>query len=257
MTDGEHFQRSGQQHPAMYFRLNVEVVGDLKIVHDRLENLVHFSWRGQQTSALQTIQDVDFGRMLPLARRFDGRTILRGRHRLIVDRGRFDRHFGEFFLTSYVLQVVAPQTGLGLEANVAAQKILQVGFLAVNVRRKPQAGLNVQAPAVEVQVKAVDARHRRVHAVEPDNREILVFRPDTALESALSGFRQRSDVKNHAARFTQEFPAYVVELIMLAIESLGVDVNHLQKAFRNIRGREQSAHVRDGLERVNLAFALA
>ncbi len=136
VADGEGFERAGQQNAAVNFRLDVEVVGDFQVVDDRLENLVHFSRGREQAGALQAVENVDFGLVLPFAFGFDGRTILLLVRSLVLDRvGRFDRQFAELLLVADVLQVIAPEAGLRLEADVVAEKILQIGFLAEDVRR--------------------------------------------------------------------------------------------------------------------------
>ena len=49
---------------------------------------------------------------------------------------------------------------------------------------QPEAGLNVQAPAIEVEIEAVEAGKRRVNAVEADDGVVLIFHPEAALEAA-------------------------------------------------------------------------
>ena len=90
-----------------------------------------------------------------------------------------------------------------------------------------------------MQVEAVDSRDGRVHAVETHDRVALIFRPDAALEAAFAGLRKRREIENEAADFAEEFAADVVDLVVLAVEAVGIDVNHLQEAFGNIRGRER------------------
>ena len=124
------------KNAAVNFRLDVNVVGDFNVVDDGLQNLVHFPWRREQSHTLQAVQHVDFRLVLPFAFRFDRRTILLWCRGLILNRGgRFDRQLAELFFVADVLQVIAPEPGLRLEANVIAEEILQVRFLAEDVRR--------------------------------------------------------------------------------------------------------------------------
>src|SRR5713226_9903764 len=78
-----------------------------------------------------------------------------------------------------------------------------------------------------------------VRSVEAHNVKVLILHPNAAEEAALAGFRIRSDVEHQAAHFAQELAAYVVKLIMLLVEAVGVDENHLQKAVRQVLHRER------------------
>ena len=69
-----------------------------------------------------------------------------------------------------------------------------------------------------------------------------------------AGFRERSDVENQAADFAQKFAADIVELVVLAVEAVGVNVNHLEEAFGNIGGGEGPAQMRHGIELGELPF---
>jgi len=105
-----------------------------------------------------------------------------------------------------------------------------------------------------VQVEAVDAGDRRVYAVEANDREILIFRPDAALEAAAAGLGKRRHVKHDAAHLTEEFAAHVVELVVLPVEPVGVDVDHLQEAFRHVGRGEHPAHVNERIHGIELAL---
>ncbi len=129
-----------------------------------------------------------------------------------------------------------------------AEKISQVGFLAEDESGKPKAGLQIQAPAIKVEVVAIDSAHGRVDAVETNNRVVLILRPHATLEPSAAGFRKRSDVEHDALDVAEEFGAHVVELIVLAIESVRVEVNHLQEALGNEIRLEQAAHVIERIE---------
>src|SRR5580698_4504397 len=108
---------------------------------------------------------------------------------------------------------------------MAAEKVLKVRFLAEHECRQPEARLNVQAPAVEVQIETVQPGNRRVDAIEAHDGESFVLHPDAPFEAALARFRQRRQVKYQAANFSQEFTAHVVELVMLAVEAAGIQID--------------------------------
>src|ERR1700691_671727 len=155
--------------------LDVEVIGEFNVVYVGREDFVDISRRGEQTDALQTIENVDFGCMLPLAFGFDGRAILL-RVALALNRVRsLDGQLGEFLFMAGILQIVAPQAGLRLEANVIAEKIAKIGYLAEDKRRQPKARLHVHAPAIEVKVIAVDAGDRSENAVEANCGVVLIL----------------------------------------------------------------------------------
>src|ERR1700693_4700806 len=97
-----------------------------------------------------------------------------------------------------------------------AQKILQVRFLAENIRGQPQTGLHIQTPAIKVQIESVDSCHRGVHAIKTNDRVILIFGPHAALETSLPGFRQRCDIKYYAANLAKKLTPNIIELIVLA-----------------------------------------
>src|SRR5215813_3644891 len=125
-------------------------------------------------------------------------------------------------------EVIAPDAGLRLEVQLFGHRIVQIVFLAIDERRQPQSRLHVRAPAVEVEIPA-RMSGATVSAIESHNVEVLIFDPDPSEEAALAGLGQRRDVKHQATHFAQKFAFYVVELIMLPVESIGIDENHLQK----------------------------
>src|ERR1700733_14779429 len=118
---------------------------------------------------------------------------------------------------------------------MVAHEIFEVRFLAENVSGQPEAGLNVQTPTVKVKIKSVDSSDRGIHTVKSHNCETLILGPNATLEPAFARLGQRGQVEDHAANFAQEFATNVVELVVLAIEAVRIDVNHLQKAIRNVR----------------------
>src|SRR6266850_6470498 len=86
-----------------------------------------------------------------------------------------------------------------------------------------------------------------VCAVEPHNIEILVFYPDAAEKTALAALLLRRDVKHQTAHFAEEFAAHVVELVVLFVESVGVEKNHLQEAVRH-ELQSEGKEIADGTE---------
>src|SRR5262249_25273355 len=145
-----------------------------------------------------------------------------------------------------VAEVVAPEARLRFEIELLAQRVVKVFFFAVNKSREPHTGLNVGAPAIEIEIPAGVAA-AAVRAVEANDVEILVFDPDAACEASLAGFWKRGDVEHKAAHFTKKFTVNVVELVVLLIEAVGVEENHLQEAVRQILHRE-GEEVSDGRE---------
>src|SRR6185437_645501 len=201
VADCKRLQRAGQEHATMDFRLDVEIVGYLNIIHDGFEDLINRCRRRQQSDALQAIQNVQFRLMLPFPFSLDWRAVLI-RGRLILNGiGRLDGELAEFFLAADVLEVIAPQARLRFEAHVIAEKILQVGFLAENERGQPKSGLKIRTPAVEMQIKAVESRDRCIDAVETDDCEVLIFGPYAALKAASAGLGEGREIKNEATHF--------------------------------------------------------
>src|ERR1043166_1308371 len=71
-----------------------------------------------------------------------------------------------------------------------------------------------------------------VSAVEANHIEVLVLNPNSAQEAAFAGLRQRRNVKNQAPHVAKKFAAYIVKLIVLGVESAGIDEDHLQETVR-------------------------
>ena len=72
---------------------------------------------------------------------------------------------------------------------------------------------------------SVDRRIAEAH-----DAEVLVLDPNAAEEPPFARIGQGGNVKDQAANFAEELAAHVIELIVLAIEAVGVDVDHLQEA---------------------------
>ena len=115
---------------------------------------------------------------------------------------------------------------------------MDIGFLAVNKGRKPEAGLDVCAPAIEVEVPT-GVSASSVAAVKTHDVVILIFHPNAPQEPAFAGLFQGRDVEHQAAHFPQEFAPYVVELVVLLVEAVGVKENHLQESTRHELRRER------------------
>src|SRR3984893_14844030 len=80
-------------------------------------------------------------------------------------------------------------------------------------------------------------------AVKAHDMVPLILHPNAAAETALPRLGRWSDVENQAAYFTQEFAADVIEIVICAIQTGLVDVDHLQEAARQElhRHREKAA----------------
>ena len=129
VADGERFQSRSQQHAAADFGLDVQVVGDLEVVHDGLENLVHFALGREQTEALEPVDDVIFRLAVPIALRHHGIDVVGGRGLVLDRRLRLDQDLAEFLLLRGVAEVVSPQAGLRLEGEPLGQGKVQVATL--------------------------------------------------------------------------------------------------------------------------------
>src|SRR5712664_501246 len=129
-------------------------------------------------------------------------------------------------------EVIAPEARLRLKVELFRQIVVHVLFFAVHEGRHPHTRLHIRTPAVKVEPPA-GMSVAAVCAVEPHNIEILVFHPDAAEKPALAALFLWGDVKYQAAHFAEEFAAHVVELVVLFVESVGVEENHLQEAVRH------------------------
>jgi hypothetical protein len=83
-----------------------------------------------------------------------------------------------------------------------------------------------------MKIKPVFLGDGRVHAIETDDGEVLIFCPDASGEASLARSRQWRNVEHHATDFAEEFAPDIFKLIILTIESLGIDEDHAQKNFR-------------------------
>ena len=153
------------------------------------------------------------------------------------------------------LHVIAPQAGLCLEHGDTLERrmfALRVGFLAVDVGRQPDTGLQVRPPAIEMQVVFVTGV-LSVDTVEPDDVEIPILYPDAPCEQSLACFFTRANIYNNAANFAEEFLPHVLEVVAALLE-VSINERHLCKAVRNVLCLEQSCQC---LERISEPSRLA
>src|SRR6202795_711966 len=110
---------------------------------------------------------------------------------------------------------------------------MQLAFFAVNKRGQPKIWLHISAPAIKVKIPTGVA-DAAVRAIEAHHVVVLILNPDASEEAALAGFFTRGYVEHQAAHFAEEFAAHVIEFIVLLIEAVGVDEDHLQKAVGKV-----------------------
>ncbi len=118
VADGERFERGGHQDAAAYFGIDVDVVGDLQVVDDGLQHLVHFALRRHQANALEAIDDVVLGLTVPGALRLNRRKVIGGLG-VVVDRS-LHENLAQLFFLRRAAQVIAPQAGLRFEVQLLA-----------------------------------------------------------------------------------------------------------------------------------------
>src|SRR6202041_2244588 len=95
------------------------------------------------------------------------------------------------------LQVVAPKTSLSFEGELVLGPGGKVAFFAVDVRRHPIPGNQVQTPAVHVEVIGV-ARRTIVRTVQANDGKILILNPDAPDEASASRVFFGRDVEHQA-----------------------------------------------------------
>src|SRR5271154_642649 len=76
--------------------VDISIVGDFDVVHDRGQNLVHFARRRNQARTLQALENVIFRLVLPLPLRLNRRGILVRRRLILNGARRFDSQFRKF-----------------------------------------------------------------------------------------------------------------------------------------------------------------
>src|SRR5689334_9369472 len=62
--------------------------------------------------------------------------------------------------------------------------------------------------------------------------EILILHPDAPDKSSLARLRQWIDVKNQATHLAQKLAPHVLNLVVLAVEAIRVQEDHLQETAR-------------------------
>src|SRR4029077_7067004 len=101
-------------------KFRVDIIRKLKVVHNSVEHLVYFAWRCQQADTLQPINHVHFSLATPLTSRIKGRAVLSLCIGLLLNGSQgFNGDGAEFCLTMLTGEIVAPEAGLSLEAQVA------------------------------------------------------------------------------------------------------------------------------------------
>src|SRR5262249_35042944 len=84
-----------------------------------------------------------------------------------------------------------------------------------------------------------------ISAVKAHDVVILVFHPDASEEAAFSGLLEGGYVENQATNLAEKLPPHVVELVVLLVEPIRVEEDHLQKSARDkLRGERKE--VSDG-----------
>ena len=88
-----------------------------------------------------------------------------------------------------------------------------------------------------------------IGAVKAYDRKCFIFDPDASRETPLAGFFRRRYIKNQCANFAQELAPHVIEIVIPRIQAIGIGINHLKKALRQILDSniEKSVHIGDGL----------
>src|SRR5581483_7150313 len=228
VADGEGLERRGQQNAAAYFRFDVEIVDYFEIVDYGLQDLVDFAGRREQSHLLQPVYRILFRLALPDAGCLDRRRVLSSFALILNTVGRVDVDLRELLVPPQVSYVVAPKAGLRLEMQCRRVPVLEIRFLAVDVRRQPDSGLQIQAPAIKMQVVA-ELRMGSVRAVEAYDIEVAILDPDTAKEASFADVLLRLDVNHQAADFAKKFSPNEGEVVVLALK-IGVDQDHLGKA---------------------------
>src|ERR1700731_3138002 len=130
-------------------------------------------------------------------------------------------------------EVITPQAGLRFEIELLGQRVMQLAFFAVNEGGQPEIWLDVGAPAIKVKIPTAVAA-AAVRAIEAHPVVILILHPDASEEAAFPGLFTRSYVEHQAAHFAEKFAAHIIKFVVLFIEAIGVDENHLQEAVRKV-----------------------
>ena len=84
-----------------------------------------------------------------------------------------------------------------------------------------------------------------VSAVKPHDVVVLILHPDAPEETAFAGPLRGSHVECQAAHFSKKLTPHVIELVMLLVEAVGVDEDHLQES-PGYEFRREGKEVADG-----------
>ena len=106
-----------------------------------------------------------------------------------------------------------------MQAGKQRANAFEIRLFDEDVRRQPQAGLQIQAPAIEMQVVAV-AGTRRIGTVEADDVVFAVFNPDPAQEAS-AGIALGLNVDHDATHFPEKLLPHKFEVVVLLLESPG------------------------------------
>src|SRR5437588_640568 len=228
VSDRERLQGRGQQNAAMEVALQVDVVGDQQIVHHRGHDLIHFAWGCQQPDFLQAFDGILFCLLLPHALCDHGRGIGSGIALVFYRLGRVDQNLGELLIFAQPLQIVTPQSSLSLEVESLGQAGLEVGFLRIDVGRKPCSWPHIQTPAVKME-EEIDFRLGEVSSVKTNNIVVLILHPDPAQKTNRLFSFAGLDVDDQATDFSEKFTANKSEFVILLLK-IAVEHDHLGKA---------------------------
>src|ERR1700758_473807 len=99
---------------------------------------------------------------------------------------------------------------------------MQVFFFAINKRGHPHSWLDIGAPAVEMEVPA-RMSVATVGAVEAHHMKILILNPNPPQKTPTVVFPVGRHIEHQATYLAQKFAPHIVELIVLFIETVGVD----------------------------------
>src|ERR1700752_1433487 len=146
---------------------------------------------------------------------------------LIIDgRQRLHENSAQLLLLTHLAEVVAPQARLRFEGELLGDGVVQVPLLAIDKCRKPIILACVDSPAVKMEIVVRLCRPRK-GTVACHDVIIVVLRPEAAHKSSFAGSFQGSYIKNQTTHLTQEFASYVIEFVVLAVESARIDIDHL------------------------------
>ncbi len=131
-----------------------------------------------------------------------------------------------------MFQVIGPQPCLAFHVESAGNGVLGIGLFGIDVSRKPQSGLHVDPPAIEVE-EGIQAGARFVSSIEANDVVVLVLDPDAAQEVRAFDVFFRDHVEDQRAYVSEELLAKILQLIVIFIE-LVIEKDKLHEPERNI-----------------------